>query len=402
MNASLDRRLSEVKWGEFRLTDVFTVVNTHCILSRDVACNSGDVPYLCASSENNAVSSFISYDEQFKEKGNCIFIGGKTFVVSYQEKDFFSNDSHNLALYFKSGKHNKAVFLFMASCINSSLRHKYSWGDSVSNEKIIKESIMLPIREGTIDFDFMETYVADLEAERVAELEAYLRVTGLNEYELNISEKKIIEQYNKIKWESFNLQNLFGKSTRGKRLKSEDRIPGLLPFVTAGEAGEGISAYIGNKVEVFRKNTTTIDMFGSAKYRDYEYGADDHIAVVHTESLPMKASIFVTSAIHKASHTGKFDYGHNFYAKDADNLNIMLPIKDGKPDYELMNVLISAIQKLVIKAVVNYSNSKIMAKQEATVQKEGKIGWITYPQDSSYMLAADGESKGGDLMFVTD
>ena len=77
----------------------------------------------------------------------------------------------------------------------------------------------------------------------------------------------------------------------------------------------------------YEKNTTTIDMFGSAKYRNYQYGGDDHVAIVHTENVPMKAAIFVTSACHKSAHTGKFDYGHNFYAKDADALDIMLPAK---------------------------------------------------------------------------
>lgn len=70
----------------------------------------------------------------------------------------------------------------------------------------------------------------------------------------------------------FNVEKLFGKSTRGKRLKSDDRIPGDLPFVTAGESNEGVSAFIGNNVTVFSGNTTTIDMFGSAKYRNYKYG----------------------------------------------------------------------------------------------------------------------------------
>ena len=164
----------------------------------------------------------------------------------------------------------------------------------------------------------------------------------------------------------FNLEALYGKSTRGKRLKSEDRIPGTLPFVTAGEAEEGVSAFIGNDVEVFEKNTTTIDMFGSAKYRNYRYGGDDHVAIVHTEKVPVKAAIFVTSAINKAAHTGKFDYGHNFYAKDADALNIMLPMKDGKPDYHAMEILISAIQKLVIKEVVRYADRKITLTKDVT------------------------------------
>lgn len=169
---------------------------------------------------------------------------------------------------------------------------------------------------------------------------------------------------------SFNLEELFGKATRGKRLKSADRVVGNLPFVTAGEAFEGVSAHIGNEVEVFDANTTTIDMFGSAKYRSYKYGADDHIAVVHTDKLPIKASIFVTSAIHKASHTGKFDYGNNFYAKDADALDIMLPEKNGKPDYAYMEILISAIHKQVIKEVVLYSDRKIAATKEVVSKTE--------------------------------
>lgn len=157
------------------------------------------------------------------------------------------------------------------------------------------------------------------------------------------------------------MKELYGNATRGKRLKSDDRIPGNLIFVTAGEANEGISAYIGNDVDVFSKNTTTIDMFGSAKYRNYDYGADDHVAVVHTEHLPKHAAIFVTSAIHKAAYTGKFSYAKNFYAKDADELDISLPAKDGSPNYDAMELLIRAVQKLVIANVVRYADAKIAA-----------------------------------------
>lgn len=158
------------------------------------------------------------------------------------------------------------------------------------------------------------------------------------------------------------IENLFGKSTRGKRLKSLDRISGNLPFVTAGETNTGISAYIGNDVEIFQANTTTIDMFGSAKYRNYNYGADDHIAVVHTENLSKFASLFVTVSIERASHTGKFSYDRNFYAKDADELVITLP-KDsvGNIDYKFMEHYASALQKLVIKDVVHYADKRLAA-----------------------------------------
>lgn len=366
MNASLSEKLSAVKWGEFRLTDIFVVKNTSNLLASDIIAGSGETPYLCASSENNAVSSYIKYDKEHLEKGNCIFIGGKTFVVTYQSKDFYSNDSHNLALYLKKGTPSKAAFLYMASCVYKSLHRKYSWGNSISKAKIQEDIITLPVSNGKIDFAFMDSFIAELEAERVAELSAYLTVSGLDNYELSSDEVQALQNYSSLTWKLFNLECLFGKSTRGKRLKGDDRISGTLPFVTAGEASEGISAYISNDVEIFEKNTTTIDMFGSAKYRNYKYGADDHIAVVHTETVPMKAAIFLTSAIHKAAHTGKFDYGHNFYAKDADTLDIMLPAKDGKPDYTTMETLISAVQKLVIKEVVLYANQKIETTKAVT------------------------------------
>ena len=143
-------------------------------------------------------------------------------------------------------------------------------------------------KNGKIDFDFMESFIAELEAERVAELEAervaelsaYLKVSGYDNYELSYEELDALQKFEMLEWSSFNLKDLFGQSTRGKRLKGADRISGTLPFVTAGEADEGISAYISNDVEVFEKNTTTIDMFGSAKYRNYKYGADD-LSLIH-------------------------------------------------------------------------------------------------------------------------
>ena len=125
------------------------------------------------------------------------------------------------------------------------------------------------------------------------------------------------------------------------------------------------SAYISNEVEIFKANTVTIDMFGSAKYRNYDYGADDHIAVVHTEKLNKFASLFTTAAIHKASYSGKFSYDKNFYAKDADELVIALPVDcQGVIQYDYMSLIASAIQKLVIKDVVKYTNERIETTKE--------------------------------------
>ncbi len=148
-------------WQSFKIVDIFEVKNTRNILARDVVKDSGTTPYLCASKENNAVNSYINYNADFLDKGNCIFIGGKTFVVTYQQKDFYSNDSHNLALYLKD-THSKTKLnqLFIITCIYKALNNKYSWGDSISNTKIQNDSILLPTNpHGEIDFHFMHTLI---------------------------------------------------------------------------------------------------------------------------------------------------------------------------------------------------------------------------------------------------
>ena len=100
-------------------------------------------------------------------------------------------------------------------------------------------------------------------------------------------------------------------------------------------------------------------MFGSAKYRNYKYGADDHVAVVHTEKNSKWANLFLTTCIHNVANSGKFSYSRNFYAKDADELNILLPVKDGKIDYDFMNHIGRAIEKMVIKDVVEWSSNRL-------------------------------------------
>lgn len=327
--------------------------------NEEILSENGQVPLVSNSSVDNGVMGFSSL--KALNKGNTLTCSDTTLgadTMFYQERDFIGY-SHIQHIVPKFQHFNKAIAEFIIAACRMSTSKKYDYGNKFNRDAMNETLIQLPTKDGQINFEFMESFIAELEARHIAELEAYLTVTGLKDYTLTTAEKQALDVFESLSWGTYNLEKLFGKSTRGKRLKSADRVQGDLPFVTAGEACEGVSAYIGNDVEIFESNTTTIDMFGSAKYRNFRYGADDHVAVVHTEDLPEHAAVFVTTAIHKSAHTGKFDYSRNFYAKDADALDILLPTKDGKPDFSTMATFISAIQKLVIKDVVLYADRKI-------------------------------------------
>ena len=367
VDALLNEKLQKVEWGDFKIGDLFEI-NTYkkrFDANKVKIFDSGNFPYVVRTGLNNGIKGYIIEDEQFLNEGNTISFGQDTATMFYQEKPYFTGDKIKIVK-SKDKRFNKNNAQFFILSMNKSFS-SFTWGSSSYSVQIIQnQKIQLPTKKGKIDYEFMESFLAELEAQRIAELEAFLLASGLKDYNLTNDEQKVLEDFDNIEWKTFNLQSLFGKSTRGQRLKSTDRISGNLPFVTAGEFNDGISAFIGNDVHIFSENTTTIDMFGSAKYRNYKYGGDDHVAIVHTENLPKLASIFVTSAIHKTSSAGQFSYSRNFYAKDADELNISLPVINNKPNYKLMEIFITAIQKLVIKEVVLYADRKIEATKLAT------------------------------------
>ncbi|MFH1527477.1 MAG: restriction endonuclease [Bacteroidota bacterium] len=318
-------------------------------------------PFYGQATIDNGIISYnqLTHDVLNNSYGKpTILIHSNNQNIVYLETPFYLKDGHGATSVLQCDGLNRINQMFIIASIDKVIKRKYSYNNKATKIELKNTIISLPVRNRDVDFDFMERFIIELERERIYVFDTFLSTTGLKDYEITFKEQQALDDLKNLKFKAFNLENLFGKSTRGRRLKSADRISGTLPFITAGETDEGVSAFIGNNVTVFSANTTTIDMFGSAKYRNFKYGGDDHIAIVHTDKLPRYSSVFVTSAIHKSSYNGQFNYGRNFYAKDADALDISLPVKDNKPDYETMGTVISAIHKLVIKDVVLYIERK--------------------------------------------
>ena len=167
---------SKVEFAERPITDIFDIKNTQSILSKDVNFVELGKPYVTAGAENNSIAGYVEYDEKFIDKGNCVFIGGKTFVVTYQSEDFYSNDSHNLALYNKNSKCvNRLNQLYLVTCVQKSLQHQYSWGDSVSNKKISDDFITVPINQGEIDYHHMNLLISAVQKLVIKDVVLYVR-----------------------------------------------------------------------------------------------------------------------------------------------------------------------------------------------------------------------------------
>ena len=257
------------------------------------------------------------------------------------------------------------LLYFFSTTIQKSIKLKFGYENKAGWEKVKKEKITLPSHNGAIDFAFMETFIAELEARRLAELEAYLTVTGLKNYNLTKEEEDALNSLDKVDWKEYRFADIFNNIQQGRRLKKDDQIEGSIPFVMAGVTNTGIVNYISNPVATFPKNSITIDIFGNAFYRNYDFGAGDDTGVYwNTErKFSREMMLFLTKTSEKALQ-GKFSYGKKLRSSQSLNFRMKLPTKNGTPDYDFMNTYISAIHKVVIKEVVLYAEKKIQATKE--------------------------------------
>ena len=242
---------------------------------------------------------------------------------------------------------------------------------------MINAEISLPVKNSEIDFDFMDTFIAELEAERIAELEAeriaelsaYLKVSGLDNYELSTEELKALQDYENIEVKEFEYQEIFEEIAQGRRLKKSDQIDGSIPFVMSGVTNTGIVNYISNPVVVFPKNSITLDIFGNAFYRPYDFGAGDDTGVYWNENniFTKESMLFITTSM-RTSVLGKYDYGKKLRSSQSKHIKMSLPVKNGKPDVDYMKNFTKAIVKLVIKDVVRYADERINATKKVVAK----------------------------------
>ena len=361
MNASLNEKLGTVKWGEYKLGTLFDIENT-LSFNVDKLVDGTEYDYVTRTSINQGILQTTG----FVNKSNINISG--TWSLGLLSMDFFYRRKPWYAGQFvrkiiPNVSIPERAVPFFSTILNKQKPILLSVLVRSVDETFKNISIKLPeTADGKIDFDFMESFIAELEAERVAELSAYLTVSGLDNYELSSEEKAIIERYkkNQIPFSEFEFIEIFNNIKQGRRLKKEDQLPGHIPFVMSGITNTGVVGYISNPVAQFPKNSITVDIFGNSFFRNYDFGAGDDTGVYwNTKREYSQTCMLFFAAAMESALRGKYSYGKKLRSSQSTHFKMQLPTKDGKPDYDTMAALISAVQKLVIKDVVLYADRKI-------------------------------------------
>jgi hypothetical protein len=306
--------------------------------------------------------------------GNTITCSDTTLgadTMFYQENDFIGY-SHIQHLVPKIKPFNKSIASVIISASRIATSKQYDYGNKFNRFEMNKTKIQLPTKNGKIDFEFMENFIAELETERIKNLETCLVATGLKDYTLTSEEQQLLTDYKngKLEWSNYKLGDLFEiNPTKYYRLKNDEIISknGRVPLISNSSTDNGVMGFSILEANNIGNTITCSDTTLGADTMFYQKNA--FIGYSHIQHLTPKFDGFnreIASAIISAcrvSTSNQYDYGTKFNRVAMNKTKMQLPTKNNQPDYKLMETLISAIQKLVIKDVVLYTDKKIADTQ---------------------------------------
>ena len=157
-------------------------------------------------------------------------------------------------------------------------------------------------------------------------------------------------------WKEFKVSKLF-KPFHGKRLVKKNRIPGKIPFLTAGFDNQGVTNYLSGNFQIWHK-PITIDMFGNCFYHDFNCTGDDNVYALVNDKVSNLSKLFIASVLNTQLNI-QFSYKDQFRQNDLDKLVIKLPVdSNGDPDWQYMDTYIAKLTALAHKNVSSLKQAK--------------------------------------------
>ncbi|RVY53610.1 restriction endonuclease subunit S [Helicobacter pylori] len=395
MIGPLSSQLNAIKWGEFRLGDLFEASNGDFDIQKRHINHKGEFVITAGLSNNGVLGQSDIKAKVFESHTITIDMFGCAFYRSFAYKMVTHARVFSLKPKFEI---NHKIGLFL-STLFFGYPKKFGYENMCSWAKIKNDKVILPLKptanaqtlEG-IDFDFMEKFIAELEQCRLAELQAYLKATGLENTTLSSDEENALNLFNGnnsggwgntpcgLTWQSFRLGDLFEIYT-GRDIIIGQTQQGDIPLVSHQHENNGITKTIKeihNRTIFNYKQTIALADRGvflaTTQNKDFHIGTRVKALVFKNGEQDKKTRLFFTTCINK-NQIMFLDYSSNATNK-LPNLTISLPTtQDGGIDFDFMHTLINALMKQTIQGVAQYCGAKIQAtkeviSQETPVQKD--------------------------------
>ncbi|GAA7103813.1 restriction endonuclease subunit S [Helicobacter pylori] len=288
---------------------------------------------------------------------------------------------------------------------------KFGYENMCSWAKIKNDKVILPLKPTAntqtlkdIDFHFMEKFIAELEQCRLAELEAYLKATGLSNTTLSNDEENALNLFNGknsgggggntpcgLTWQSFKLGDLFEiektlSFNKDALTQGQGQGQGQgqdYDYITRTSQNQGVLQTTGfvnaenlNPPFTWSLGLLQMDFF----YRKKSWYAGQFMRKITPKTeienkIDLRIAHYFTTLLNTLKRPLL-----SVLVRDIDKTfreqKIQLPLKPTAKtqtlkdiDFNFMCTLINALMKQTIQGVVQYSSAKIQATKEAISQE---------------------------------
>ncbi len=319
------------QWQEFDFKEVFLITRGKRLKTSDQI--SGDIAYISSTKTNNGIDNYVYPPDDVQIFNNAITLNnsGSIGYCFYHAYDFVASD-HCTILQIKEIKLNHIIFLFLKPVIEV-MKHKYGFAREMSNNRLEKEKILLPVKENKPDWQYMEKYIKD-KAKNIA----YNKVVQYPKNSISLNDSK---------WQEFKISDLFyvvGTKTTPKLTLNEYGY-GDHPYITTRATNNGIDGFYDFKTE--KGNVLTIDSatIGHTTYQEADFSASDHveklIPICH-KKMNKYIALFFKTILNKEQY--RYGYGRKFNQTRIKETVINLPVvsKD-LPDWQFMEDYIKSL-----------------------------------------------------------
>ena len=251
--------INKKEWKYFLFSDIFEFERGKRLIREEQI--AGNIAYISSTKNNHGIDNYIDPPESHKIYKNKLTLSnsGSVGYLFYHDYEFVASDHVTVIdIKDKNIELNEFIALFLKPIIES-IRYKYSFAREISNTRLFKESILLPVNDnGNPDWLFIEEYIQQIRV-------------NLN-LDINLKKNYPSVNLNTDNWDYFNLG---GKNGLFDILKGDAIINnmkyGEFLVISSSKFNNGFNSFKDNgEYTIFEGNVITVASNGSVGKSFYQ------------------------------------------------------------------------------------------------------------------------------------
>ncbi len=324
------------KWEYFDFDDIFTHKRGKRLIEADQI--PGNIAYISSTKLNNGLNAYIAPPDfmiRYKDK-ITIANSGSVGSCFFHDYEFVASD-HVTVIGIKDAtvELNSNIALFLKP-IFESMKYKYNFGREISDKRLSKERILLPVTKEKIpDWEYMSNAVEQWKSQV-----EFKKATTTIPSDVGFSMDG---------WQEFKLTEIFPHMESCKCSKASGLVDGSdIYYLGAKKSDSCVIKKVSAIPELTTKGNCIVficDGDGSVGYSNYiefdSFIGTTNLTAGYNEHLNRYVGLFIVSILDL--QRAKYSFGRK-YKRNLPKTKIMLPIDDkGQPDWNYMENYIKSL-----------------------------------------------------------